>query len=584
VTIAVADDAQVACTFTNTRGASVTVNKYWRIDGGEAVPNGQQPDGMSAALTLSGPGDATASSQAWGEARGGYTAGDAATIDETTTLPENCTVMGRTLAVGDSQPQNLPDGGYVATLDGGSNIYSVTNSVTCTHAATVTVEKLWRINGGEPIPNGDQPDTMSATLTLTDSGDAFASDQAWGTPRGGYLEGDSTTINESWSLPTGCSLTARTIAAGEGQPESMGVQGYVADLAGGGNAFRITNSVSCTTPPPPPPPATSGISVLKLDAETQDPLAGAQFRAYRDTNGNGAPDAGDQALGAAVTTGSDGTAAWSGLGSGTYLVVETRAPAGYDLPANAYQAVTFGAANAGTTVRMVFLDGPQGSIGIVKEAFEKAAGTWVATDGEVPFGSTVRYVMTVTATGPKLHHDVVVSDYVPGYDPADGTSTGRAGYVDGSASCDPGPCSTSYDPITHQVTWELGDLRATAQSAAFEVRIPQPVDPTFVDGVFTQVFANTASMGWTDTTRGPQVLPSNQVTVKASVEVLPAEAVVPPPVVQPEHQAPPPAIKGVEAVLPDTGGPAGAAGLVGAGALAVVLGSWLVLAGRRRTG
>jgi LPXTG-motif cell wall-anchored protein len=134
------------------------------------------------------------------------------------------------------------------------------------------------------------------------------------------------------------------------------------------------------------------------------------------------------------------------------------------------------------------------------------------------------------------------------------------------------------------VTWELGDLRATAQSAAFEVRIPQPVDPTFVDGVFTQVFANTASMGWTDTTRGPQVLPSNQVTVKASVEVLPAEAVVPPPVVQPEHQAPPPAIQGVEAVLPDTGGPAGAAGLVGAGALAVVLGSWLLLAGRRRTG
>jgi len=170
---------------------------------------------------------------------------------------------------------------------------------------------------------------------------------------------------------------------------------------------------------------------------------------------------------------------------------------------------------------------------------------------------------------------------VPGYDPADSTSTGQAAYVDGSASCDPGPCVASYDPTTHEVTWDLGDLEATTQSAAFEVRIPQPTNPTYVDGVFTQLFANTASMGWTDTTRGPRVLPSNEVTVRASVEVLPAEAVVPP-AVRPQH-ARPPLVKGVEAVLPATGAEAGSGWLLSAGGLAVVLGVWLARTGRRRT-
>ena len=58
-----------------------------------AYANGAQPSDLSAQLQLTGPGDAGATDQGWGVARGGYAQGDTATLSETVSLidPTMCT-------------------------------------------------------------------------------------------------------------------------------------------------------------------------------------------------------------------------------------------------------------------------------------------------------------------------------------------------------------------------------------------------------------------------------------------------------------------------------------------------------------
>ena len=74
------------------------------------------------------------------------------------------------------------------------------------------------------------------------------------------------------------------------------------------------------------------VEVLKTDASSGVPLAGAEFMLMQESS----PGSGDwQQLYASKTTGPDGTVSWSPVPSGSYRLVETKAPEGYMLPSEA---------------------------------------------------------------------------------------------------------------------------------------------------------------------------------------------------------------------------------------------------------
>ncbi|MQY14335.1 hypothetical protein SRB5_44990 [Streptomyces sp. RB5] len=84
------------------------------------------------------------------------------------------------------------------------------------------------------------------------------------------------------------------------------------------------------------PPAEGTVRVYKTDKKTGEPLAGAVFRLWRETNGRpglqtrgGSPDT---AVGFGCATDADGRCTFDDLISGTYYVQETDVPEGYKLP------------------------------------------------------------------------------------------------------------------------------------------------------------------------------------------------------------------------------------------------------------
>lgn len=79
------------------------------------------------------------------------------------------------------------------------------------------------------------------------------------------------------------------------------------------------------------------VTVIKEDGLTGDPLAGAVFALWEETNGiQGLQTTGsdpDSPIGASCTTSADGTCTRT-LPTGVYYWQETQAPPGYDLPLN----------------------------------------------------------------------------------------------------------------------------------------------------------------------------------------------------------------------------------------------------------
>nr|BFD88779.1 hypothetical protein KitaXyl93_01390 [Kitasatospora sp. Xyl93] len=109
----------------------------------------------------------------------------------------------------------------------------------------------------------------------------------------------------------------------------------------------------CGTPPAP----TGSTSVTKVDSVTSQPLAGAVFQLWRETNDvpglqtSGADP--DTKVGAPCTTGADGVCSVADLPLGTYYWEETAAPPGYDLPQPPVTTVVLstGGQNVPVTVR-----------------------------------------------------------------------------------------------------------------------------------------------------------------------------------------------------------------------------------------
>ena len=186
---------------------------------------------------------------------------------------------------------------------------------------------------------------------------------------------------------------------------------------------------------------------------------------------------------------------------------------------------------------------------------------------------------------------MIVSDYVPGFNPADTTSTVHASLVPDSAVCTGSlVCEVSVGD-DGLVTWEAGTVHDAAGTVEMIVTIPQVPDaPEFDEnGVYSATLWNDGYLRWHEVTGGTpggaaagrlagsaldftftqHELESNEVEVSASLR---QDPVIDPPV-DPEDPTDP--------KLPNTGAPAFLAGLTILGGLVLALGGGLVHRGRR---
>ncbi|WP_436778341.1 vWA domain-containing protein [Yinghuangia sp. YIM S09857] len=122
----------VSCVVYNrtVQAADVTVDKTWRING-KAYPQGTQPEGFDATLTLTGPGTAGATPQPWGTPRTGYRVGQQATAAETVRLAVGCTLDSSRVTAVDGTQTDFPLP-HTAEVRAAHLRMGITNTVTCT--------------------------------------------------------------------------------------------------------------------------------------------------------------------------------------------------------------------------------------------------------------------------------------------------------------------------------------------------------------------------------------------------------------------------------------------------------------------
>lgn len=139
--------------------------------------------------------------------------------------------------------------------------------------------------------------------------------------------------------------------------------------------------------------------------------------------------------------------------------------------------------------------------------------------GLVPLGGTVTYTLKVgvPAGGGYNQEQVVVTDYIPGYDPAV-TGSGTMTYVEGSATCDTGlfPCAVAYDATAKKLTWTIdeiavGEFRTLTYKATVDKT--QASIPSGQSGTVTLKNVAAVDSLYTD------LVKSNEVQNTASIEV-----------------------------------------------------------------
>ena len=153
--IPVTSTAPVSCTVYNITpqpAAQIVVSKLWNVNG-VVFSDGQQPPDLSASLTLSG------TAQDWSTPRTGLNAGTVVPIAETTSIAAGslCTLTSSRLTGALGQVVDLPLP-HNATLAAGTNIYQITNTVSCPSRLTLVktvlngpaVPTTWTLTAAAP--------------------------------------------------------------------------------------------------------------------------------------------------------------------------------------------------------------------------------------------------------------------------------------------------------------------------------------------------------------------------------------------------------------------------------------------------
>jgi uncharacterized repeat protein (TIGR01451 family) len=196
----------------------------------------------------------------------------------------------------------------------------------------------------------------------------------------------------------------------------------------------------------------------------------------------------------------------------------------------------------------------------------KAVSPVASDDVIVEFGDTLTYTLTATATGTLTQPNVVVTDYLPGRDPAR-PSSGTTTYVAGSAACiGAGTCTVTGPDANGLITWSLGDMAAgTSRQVTFQVVID---DVAGEAGETVAVDILNAGAVKSDLT---PLTPSNEVKTPVT-KVLGVKI----PNKGPEKPVTQPG------TLPHTGAGLPLGATVGGGLLLLVMGALLTTVGRRR--
>ncbi len=305
--------------------------------------------------------------------------------------------------------------------------------------------------------------------------------------------------------------------------------------------------------------ATGAISVTKV---LQGTVSGAATSFTFDVDCPGT--AYDQSLTVDVTTGASASAATRQIPAGLTCTVTERATPDWTLTS---VVPTGGVVSVGSTVTFTN-QRRQGAMTISKEV-SPVAGNGVVVD----FGDTLTYTLTVRATGDQVQPNVVVTDYVPGFDPAR-PGSGKTTYVPGSARCvGGGTCTVTEPGAQGLITWALGEMAgSTTRQVTFQVVID---DISGEPG--ETIVADIINAGAVQSDRTPRT-GSNEVSTPVT-KVLPVKEGRQPPANQPPANQPP---AGQTGVLPRTGADLPTVPLVSTALFLLCMGVLLTELGRKR--
>ncbi|MCT1550241.1 SpaA isopeptide-forming pilin-related protein [Brevibacterium casei] len=301
---------KVECGYVNKKSsADVTVNKNWVIDG-KTVANGSQPAGMSAKLLLD-PAGQPAGDPAFGQKRTGFAVGDTVKIGETATIDSQkfpgCSVKTKTISgPGITGTVALTDT-FSTKLPGASNTYTVTNTVEC---QTLTITKdVENDNGGELTA----ADWNQRLFSTRDGGSAVPFDSG----EKKYVTSGTYLISEN-SLPGYEQVSIRCTGATYDEKTKK------VSIAAGQNAECIVANAD-----------SAGTVSWEKTSESGDLLDGSEWT-IRDADGNEIDLDDCVAASAEGCSGRDrnpkaGQFRVEDLKWGDYTLVETKAPAGYEL-------------------------------------------------------------------------------------------------------------------------------------------------------------------------------------------------------------------------------------------------------------